>query len=162
MMPPTIACRFTMGEGAALAVIAAKVAKQGRCVLTIGHIAALAGVCRTTVRNAVRQAVGLGLIRSDEWRLSAFRSAPNTVTILSTEWLAWLRLGGRVQNRETHVYTSTSTTKIKAKQNEGDWQGRRGKGCAVHDTNPPSQMSSPCHRAHRPSLSYSRSKGSEA
>jgi hypothetical protein len=107
LMPPQIACQFTMGEGAALAVIAAEVSKRGRCTLTVGHIAALAGVCKTTVRNAVRQAAALGLIRSEEWRLSAFRSAPNTVTILSTEWLAWLRLGsprGRVQNGGAHAY----------------------------------------------------------
>ena len=110
LMPPQIACRFTMGEGAVLAVIAAEVAKRGRCTLTIGHIAALAGVCKTTVRNAVRQAAGLGLIRSEEWRLSAFRSAPNTVTITSAEWTAWLRLGGRVQNRGAHGYTSKKRT----------------------------------------------------
>ena len=112
LIPPQIACRFTMGEGAALAVIAAEVAKRGRCTLTVGHIAALAGVCKTTVRNAIRQAAGLGLVRSEEWRLSAFRSAPNTVTITSAEWLAWLRLGGRVQNREVHAYASTYPPKI--------------------------------------------------
>lgn len=103
LMPPTIACRFTMGEAAALSVIAAEVGKRGRCVLTLGHIAALAGVCKTTVRNAVRQAAALGLIRSEEWRLSAFRSAPNTVTITSAEWTAWLRLGARsVKGRADH------------------------------------------------------------
>lgn len=107
LMPPQIACRFTMGEGAALAVIAAEVAKRGRCVLTLGHIAALAGVCRSTVRNAVREAVALGLIRSEEWRLSAWRNAPNTVTILSPEWTAWLRLTvrqGCSQIRTAHAY----------------------------------------------------------
>lgn len=99
LMPPPIASRFTMGESAVLAVIAAEVSKRGHCMLTIGHIAAVAGVCKTTVRNAVRQAAALGLLRSEECRLAAFRSAPNTVTILSAEWLAWLRLGspnGRV------------------------------------------------------------------
>jgi hypothetical protein len=107
MMPPQVASHFTLAEAAVLAVVAAEVSKRGRCTLTIGHIAALAGVCKTTVRNAVRQAAALGLLRSEEWRLSAFRSAPNTVTILSAEWLAWLRLGsprGRVQNSEAHAY----------------------------------------------------------
>ena len=101
-LPPQIAARFTMGEGAALAVMAAEIAKQGRCRLTLGHIAAVAGVCKQTVRNAVRQAVGLGLVRSEEWRLSAFRSAPNTVTIVSAEWTAWLQLTGRVKKRVAH------------------------------------------------------------
>ena len=102
LMPPQIACRFTMGEGAVLAVIAAEVAKRGRCTLTLGHIAALAGVGKTTVRTAVQQAAALGLLKSDEWRLSAFRSAPNTVTILSAEWLAWLRLSKRTQREDRH------------------------------------------------------------
>ena len=119
LMPPQIACRFTMGEGAVLAVIAAEVAKRGRCTLTVGHIAALAGVCKQTVRNAVRHAAGLGLVRSEEWRLSAFRSAPNTVTILSAEWSTWLRLvrrssspRGRVKNREAHAYTSKQSMRF--------------------------------------------------
>lgn len=110
LMPPQLAARFTMGEGAVLAVLAAECSKRGRCTLTIGHIAALAGVCKTTVRNAVRQAAALGLLKSDEWRLSAFRNAPNTVTIISAEWTAWLRLGvprGRVQNGEAHAYVFT-------------------------------------------------------
>ncbi len=59
-MPPHLAARFTMEESAVLAVIAVEVAKRGRCTLTIGHIAALAGVGKTTVRTAVQQAVGLG------------------------------------------------------------------------------------------------------
>jgi hypothetical protein len=116
LMPPQIAARFTMGEGAALAVIAAEVSKRGRCTLTIGHIAALAGVCKTTVRNAIRQAAALGLARSEEWRLSSFRSAPNTVTIISAEWLAWLRLGsprGRVQKAGAHAYAPTHMARFK-------------------------------------------------
>ena len=135
LMPPQIACRFTMGEGAALAVIAAEVAKRGRCTLTLGHIAAVAGVCKSTVRNAVRQAAALGLVKSEEWRLSAFRSAPNTVTILWAEWLAWLRLGGRVQNRGAHAYASKK-----------DWRGGNRKVCAKLATGSPSYeaTSSPC------------------
>lgn len=119
LMPPQVACRFTMGEGAALAVIAAEVAKRGRCVLTLGHIAALAGVCKSTVRNAVRQAAALGLLRSEEWRLSAFRSAPNTITILSAEWTAWLRLtarrgGGSKTVQPTHTQIQKGQAKWKS------------------------------------------------
>ena len=95
LRPPQLACRFTLAEAAALAVVAAEASKRGACKLTIGHIAALAGVGRSTVRNAIREAVALGLLRSEEWRLSAWRSAPNTVTVVSPEWQAWLRLARR-------------------------------------------------------------------
>jgi hypothetical protein len=49
-----------LAETAALAVIAAEVAKNGDCRLTIGHIAALAGICARSVRNAIRAAEALG------------------------------------------------------------------------------------------------------
>ncbi|MGI4765497.1 MAG: hypothetical protein ACRYGP_10630 [Janthinobacterium lividum] len=94
-LPPQLAARFTMAEAAVLSTIAAEVARRGLCRLTIGHIAALAGVGRSTVKNAVRQAVALGILTSEEWRLSAWRSAPNTVRIVSAEWRAWLRMRDR-------------------------------------------------------------------
>jgi hypothetical protein len=65
-------------------VIAAEMAKRGTYTLAIGHIAALAGVC------ALRAAHGLGLIRIEERRLTAWRNLPNLVTITSPEWLSWL------------------------------------------------------------------------
>src|SRR5215213_2005520 len=94
-LPPQIASRFTLAEQAALAVVAVEVTKHGACTLTIGHIAALAGVSESTVRNAMREAQGLGLVRIEERRLTAWRNAPNRVTITSSEWLAWLRLRRR-------------------------------------------------------------------
>lgn len=94
-LPPQIAARFTMAESAVLAVVAAEVARRGLCRLTIGHIASLAGVGRSTVKNAVRQAAALGILTSEEWRLSAWRSAPNTVRIVSPEWRAWLKMRDR-------------------------------------------------------------------
>ena len=94
-LPPQLACRFTMAEAAVLSTIAAEVARRGLCRLTIGHIAVLAGVCKATVRTAVRQAVALSILTSEEWRITAWRSAPNTVRIVSPEWRAWLRMRDR-------------------------------------------------------------------
>src|SRR3954463_2055400 len=91
-LPPALAARFTLAETAVLAVIAAEVLRHGACTLTVGHIAALAGVSETTVRNALRAARGLGLLTVEERRLTAWRNAPNVVQIVSREWLAWLRL----------------------------------------------------------------------
>ncbi len=101
-LPPQLAARFTMGEAAALSAIAAEVARRGLCRLTVGHIAALAGVGRSTVKNAVRQAQALGILTSEEWRLSAWRSAPNTVRIVSPEWRAWLRMRDRKRAGADH------------------------------------------------------------
>ena len=98
-LPPQLAARFTMAETAVLSTIAAEVARRGLCRLTIGHIAALAGVSRSTVKVAVRQAQALGLLTSEEWRITAWRSAPNTVRIVSPEWTAWLRMRDRRRAR---------------------------------------------------------------
>src|SRR5829696_10537840 len=94
-LPPQIAARFTLAETAVLAVISAEVVKHGRCTLVLDHIAALAGVGRTTVKRALRAAQGLGFIRIEERRLSAWRNAPNIITITSAEWASWLRVRGR-------------------------------------------------------------------
>lgn len=48
--------------------------------------------CNQTVRNAMREAEGLGFVRTEVRRLSAWRNEPNRVTITSPEWLSWLRL----------------------------------------------------------------------
>ncbi len=88
-LPPKLAARFT------LAVVAAEHVSHGRCTLVLDHIAALAGVCRKTVKNALREAQRHGLVRIEERRLSAWRNAPNVVTITSPEWGAWLRMRRR-------------------------------------------------------------------
>src|SRR3954454_10890440 len=94
-LPPALAARFTLAETAVLAVVAAEHQKHGRCTLVIEHIAALAGVGRTTVKNALREAQRQSLLRIEERRLSAWRNAPNVVTLTSPEWLSWLRLRTR-------------------------------------------------------------------
>ena len=91
-LPPALAARFTLAETAVLAVIAAEVLRHSACTLTVGHIAALAGVSETTVRNALRAARGLGLLTIEERRLTVWRNAPNVVRVISREWLGWLRL----------------------------------------------------------------------
>src|SRR3954452_1861793 len=95
LLPPTLAARFTLAETAVLAVVAAQALRHGRCTLVLEHIAALAGVCRKTVKNALREAQRHGLLGIEERRLSAWRNAPNVVTITNREWMSWLRLRRR-------------------------------------------------------------------
>ncbi|MER2266670.1 transcriptional regulator [Methylobacterium oxalidis] len=92
-LPPALAASFTLAEAAVLAVVAAETARRGDCRLTVGHIAAVAGVSETTVRNALREARKLALVTVEERRLSAWRNDSNVVRTVSPEWLAWLRLG---------------------------------------------------------------------
>jgi hypothetical protein len=91
-MPPALQAQFTTGEAAVLAVIGAEVRTKGACTLTNGHLAAIAGVSVSTVKNALRAAYAAGVIRVEERRVSAFRNLPNRITITDAAWLAWLRL----------------------------------------------------------------------
>lgn len=135
-LPPQIAARFTMAENAVLAVIAAEVSRRGQCMLTIGAIAGQAGVCKSTVRNALRQAQALGILTSEEWRITAWRNAPNTVKIVSKEWSTWIRLRARRAERSsgggsksvnptnTHIY-KISTFNATARKKEVERGGGR-------------------------------------
>lgn len=109
-LPPQIAAQFTLGEVAALSVVAREVQRRGRCELPIDRIAAVAGVSRTTTQNALRLARRLGLLSVTERRRRGQKSDTNRVAILSPEWRAWLRLrGDRVQRNEHHEYTCSNT-----------------------------------------------------
>jgi len=84
-LPPKIASKFTMAEQSALAVIAAEHRKRGDCRLTNKEIADVAGVCLTSVKNALRAVRALGLLTVEERRLTAFRNDSNVVRITSPE-----------------------------------------------------------------------------
>jgi hypothetical protein len=90
--------QFTLAEAAVLAVIAEQIAAREACELPLERIAAVAGVCRTTVRNALRQAKALGILYVEERRQSAWRNFPHRITVVSPEWRAWLRLRSRRQS----------------------------------------------------------------
>lgn len=91
-MPPAIAAAFTPAEQAAIAVVAAEIGKRGSCSWAIGHVAAVAGVCATVVKRALRLARTLGLITVEERRIARRRNDTNVVRLASREWAAWLRL----------------------------------------------------------------------
>lgn len=103
MIPARIAASFTTGELAALTVIAVEVMRRGRCELAIDHLAALAGVGRTTAQNALRLAQRQGLITVSERRRPGRPSLTNVVTVVSQEWAGWISRRGRVQKGEPHV-----------------------------------------------------------
>ena len=92
-MPPAIASQFTTGEAAALTVIAREVQRAGRCELYLDKIAAIAGVCRSTAQNALREAKRLGLVTVTERRRRGAKSLTNVIEVASVEWRAWLRIG---------------------------------------------------------------------
>ena len=94
IVPAKIAASFTMAELAVLTVVARQCQRTGVCTLHIDAIAALAGCCRTVVKNALRQARLLGLLLVKERRIPGLPSLTNVVRIVSKDWIGWLKLGG--------------------------------------------------------------------
>jgi hypothetical protein len=93
LMPPGIACKLTLGERAALYIVAMEVRARGQCNLYVDAVAGRAGVSRSTVKNALRMAKRLGLITVDERRIGHRYNDSNRVRIVSWEWLVWLAHG---------------------------------------------------------------------
>jgi hypothetical protein len=100
-LPPPLAARFTWGEQAVMRIVGDECRAHGCCSLHIDAIAARAGVHRTTVQNALREAQGRGevpgspIISVQERRRKGQRSLTNLIRIVAREWSDWLRKGPR-------------------------------------------------------------------
>lgn len=89
-MPPALAARFTTGELASLKIVADEVALRGDCRLSLGEIAARAGVCVSTARNALRAARSDGLLTIEERPRRGLPSLTNIVRIVARDWRGWI------------------------------------------------------------------------
>jgi hypothetical protein len=92
-LPDNLRHHFTEGQRAVLCVIAGEIKRCGQCDFPIAKIAALAGVCRTTVQNAVHEARRLNLIKVTERPQPGRKNLSNIIEIISREWLAWIKRG---------------------------------------------------------------------
>lgn len=94
-VPPELARHFATGPLAVLAVVAREVMQRGGvCALYVDAIGAMAGVCRSTVKTALRLAAALGIIARTERRVARDRSDSTVVRITAGAWLKWLRRRG--------------------------------------------------------------------
>jgi hypothetical protein len=92
-IPPNLRYHYTEGQRAVLCIVAGEVKHHGLCDLPIDKIAALAGVCRTTVQTALHEARRLFHIRITERPRPGRKSLTNLVAIMSAEWLTWIARG---------------------------------------------------------------------
>lgn len=92
-MPDTIRHHYTEGERAALVVIAGEVKHHGICDLPLDRIAAVAGVSRTTVQNAIRQARLRHHLSVEPRPRKGQKNLTNILRVVSREWVSWLKRG---------------------------------------------------------------------
>jgi hypothetical protein len=92
-LPENLRHHYTEAQRAVLFIVAAEVKRHGICDLPIDKIAAMAGVCRTTVQTTQHEARRLGHIRVTERPLRGRKSLTNIIEIISLEWRVWIKRG---------------------------------------------------------------------
>src|SRR6185436_7335629 len=99
------------GEHAVITVVAGEIQRAGACTWCLARIAAIAGVCPTLVRSAIRKARNVGLLFSIERRRRGQKSLTNVVRVLRKSWGAWLqRIGCRKSRSTTDIDSKTRST----------------------------------------------------
>jgi hypothetical protein len=106
-MPPALAARFTTGELAALRIVADEVRERGSCSLTMGEIAARAGVSTCTARNGIRGAARDGLVTVEERRRHMAPNLSNVVRVISREWRTWIERTPKLRGGGSKKFEST-------------------------------------------------------
>jgi hypothetical protein len=112
-----------------LCIIAGEIKHHGVCDLPIDKIAALAGVCRTTVQTTLHEARRLNHIRITERPVPGRKHLSNLIDIASAEWRAWLKRGPSAHRPiGSKTVNLASTTKNTDLQKEGFAQAERPQG----------------------------------
>lgn len=131
VMPPQLRHFYTEGQRAVMCVIAGEVKVTGNCDLPVDKIAALAGVCRTTVQTTLHEARRLGHIKVTERPQPGRKNLTNIVRICSAEWLTWIKRGPTA-HRPCRIGSNSmkmvSPTKSTYKKKLGEKERRRGSG----------------------------------
>jgi hypothetical protein len=115
-LPPPLAAQFTTGQLAVLRIIADEVeSRRGTCALTIGELAARAGVCTALARNAIRIAERLFLISTEFRKRSGKPHLPSVIRIISKAWNAWLIIGPKVKRHAINAEREAGTLPFRSK-----------------------------------------------
>ena len=128
-LPDNLRHHYTEGQRAVLCIVAGEVKRHGICDLPIDKIAALAGVCRTTVQTTMHEARRLYHITIRERPQPGRKSLTNIVLISQPNWRAWLRRapsrGRAIGPNSLKMVSTTKNTEVskKAAFNENE-QGR--------------------------------------
>ena len=114
-LPPQIAAKFTTGQLAVRRIITDEVeSRRGTCALTIGEIAARAGVCIALARNAIRIAERLFLIGTQFRKRDGRPHLPSVIRIISQAWNGWLIIGGKVRRHAINAEREDGTLPFRA------------------------------------------------
>lgn len=118
-LPDDLRHHYTEGQRSMLCIVAGEVKRHGICDLPIDKITALAGVCRTTVQNAMHEARRLRHVVIRERPVPGRKSLTNVIEVVSSEWRAWIRRAPSAARLiGSNPMKTVSTTKIKDRKEE--------------------------------------------
>ncbi|QIG92873.1 hypothetical protein [Bradyrhizobium sp. 6(2017)] len=135
-LPDNLRHYYTEGQRAVLCIVAGEIKRQGVCDLPIDKIAALAGVCRTTVQTAMHEARRLSHIKITERPVRGRKHLSNLVEIVSPEWRTWIKRGpssARAIGSKPVILVSTTKNTVRKKEGLGD-ELERGRGSGPPQT----------------------------
>ncbi len=142
-LPVDLREHYTEGERAALTVIAGEIKQQGICELAIDHIAAVSGISRTTVQNAVRKAQRLMHVSVQVRPRAGRKSLTNRVRVISKAWLSWIKRAPALA--KSIGFKLFHPTKSIVKKERKEEQNSLKLTCAA----PPTKQQSPSHLENR-------------
>jgi hypothetical protein len=129
VMPPNLRNHYTEGQRAVLCIVAGEVKHHGVCDLPIDKIAALAGVCRTTVQTTLHEARRLFHIKVTERPQPGRKSLTNLIEIISPEWVTWIKRGPTAHRPiGSNSVKMVSPTKSTYSKEKGDARAERPQG----------------------------------
>ena len=121
-LPPQLRQPYTQGQAAVLAIIANEVKRHGVCDSPVDKIAALAGVCRTTVQTTLHKASVEELHIKITYRPRPPRKhLTNIIEIVSREWRAWIIRGKMEPTGPNSVKNWSPTKNTVIKERGGRW-----------------------------------------
>jgi hypothetical protein len=131
-LPDNLRHHYTEGQRAVLCIVAGEIKRHGICDMPIDKIAALAGVCRTTVQTAMHEARRLLHIKIIERPRPGRKSLSNIVEVISPEWKAWLRRGPSaargIGSKTMNLVSTTKNTDRKKEAFEEEKSRQWGQG----------------------------------
>ena len=89
-LPSQLHRKFTEAQRAILKVVGDEVKRKGWCQLYVAEIAARAGCCMTTARDAIHLAASCFMLTVQERRRNGRPHLSNTIRIISHEWRQWI------------------------------------------------------------------------
>jgi hypothetical protein len=138
VLPDNLRHHYTEGQRSVLCIVAGEVKRCGVCDFPIDKIAALAGVCRTTVQTTLHEARRLLHVRITERPQPGRKNLPNVIEIISPEWRTWIRRGPSAARRiGSNFPKMVNPTKNKAYLSKSFAEQRRAEWSPSIDPRPP-------------------------